>query len=593
MLSSVFRQAIRGKPSLEDDATGQMKGEIEHVFYARLSDFKQLGKAVAREMQRQWEIKIPLSEKNGAQGGQRVRHSVYLNERRQAEYTDTTKVRLNQNGDAIECGIPSTDERFALFMLLAEGGMNKIRYSFPDPESDLVWEVDMFLRPDGGFYEWCKVDLEVPNRQTPIPAFPLQFEELIKGTHGERTDSEKAKVTELYEKYFLTKNYFRGQTGVTLEQVKELASKQFADMFACLLDTEAHLSVVQAHLGKEGPINWPGAANQPLANDGVDVQVQASAQQTAEQVAMAGGAALAMEGLGDVFSRIKNAIQGKDAKGVKASDAKPGSKLDHEGSRWLPEGQKAIQELHEAIDKYYLNPTWIDKQTFVAEPVKASDFSQAFAINDRASPDPFAAIEEGVRKNNTFIEQWNKVLGETDAQVQKVDAALGKALKAAKDEEAKHALVKKAVKDLQAIPYPTARLPKIQGTLLGNVVPSVDQNDWVTTVSKKTPTPVDTLPALDAAGVKRAAEIIKQLLVTDDNNFVKGTAYFNWLDHSDGGDVAEFVDGSNADQDEYYELYYHQTPEQMWYFDFGAFDVVQVAAALEKWIDRSIQGKTA
>jgi hypothetical protein len=53
------------------------------------------------------------------------------------------------------------------------------------------------------------------------------------------------------------------------------------------------------------------------------------------------------------------------------------------------------------------------------------------------------------------------------------------------------------------------------------------------------------------------------------------------------------VDGSNADQDEYYELYYHQTPEQMWYFDFGAFDVVQVAAALEKWIDRSIQGKTA
>ena len=293
MLSSVFRQAIRGKPSLEDDASGQMKKEVEHVFYARLSDFTQLARAAGREMQRQWEIKIPLSEKNGAQGGQRIRHSVYLNERREAEYTDTTKVRLNQNGDAIECGIPSTDERFALFMLLAESGMNKIRYSFPDADSGLTWEVDMFLRPDGGFYDWCKVDLEVPSRETPIPAFPLQFEELIKGTHGERTDSEKAKVSELYENCFLTKNYFRGRDDVTLEEVKRLASMQFQDMFACLLDTEAHLRVVQAYLAKSGPIDWkivstavadPAASG---ANDGVDVQVPATAAQTADQLAQA------------------------------------------------------------------------------------------------------------------------------------------------------------------------------------------------------------------------------------------------------------------------------------------------------------------
>ena len=45
--------------------------------------------------------------------------------------------------------------------------------------------------------------------------------------------------------------------------------------------------------------------------------------------------------------------------------------------------------------------------------------------------------------------------------------------------------------------------------------------------------------------------------------------------------------------EDYYDFYYHQGPEQMWHYYFGVFDVVKVAAALEKWIDRSIQGTTA
>jgi hypothetical protein len=84
--------------------------------------------------------------------------------------------------------------------------MIKDRYFFPVDGSDLVWEVDMFLKPEGGYFDWCKIDLEVTNREDPIPPLPIEFANIITNQTGERTEEEEARVRSLYDVEFLAKN---------------------------------------------------------------------------------------------------------------------------------------------------------------------------------------------------------------------------------------------------------------------------------------------------------------------------------------------------------------------------------------------------
>ena len=204
----MFDQLIQGKNVAleEDNADGQFHTEIEHVFYGRLTDFNQLNQASKKIYQEQWEIKLPyLPGKNAASGRVRVRKVIEATEA--AKYYLTTKIDLNATGDKSEVTTDATMDQFVQFKFLSPGGMIKDRYEFTT-DSGLVWEVDCFINPAGGYYEWCKIDLEVPNRETPIPDFPIDFAEIISGTHGERSDSDNARIRELYEKFFIAKNKY-------------------------------------------------------------------------------------------------------------------------------------------------------------------------------------------------------------------------------------------------------------------------------------------------------------------------------------------------------------------------------------------------
>lgn len=202
--------------ALEEAANGAANQEIEHVFYARLNGNRELfEKAAGREFQEQWEIKVPRTEENKAEGRIRVRHTAKTDGTEQ--YVLTTKTAGDGKLARLEVAIPTTKDHFKQFKMMANGGMKKVRFFFPIQGSELVWEIDMFvndpvltaeecLAEGATFREWCKIDLEVKDRTALVPPLPIHFEEIITKQMGERTPEEEQHVRSLYESIFTIKH---------------------------------------------------------------------------------------------------------------------------------------------------------------------------------------------------------------------------------------------------------------------------------------------------------------------------------------------------------------------------------------------------
>jgi CYTH domain-containing protein len=190
------------KAALEDIADGKVHLEREHVFYGKIVDFEQLKKATSEQAQEQWEIKLPKSDKNFGSGGIRVRA---CGPKEQNEYILTCKVRTTEANAKLESSVVTTKDMFDLFKTLAHSGMRKVRHNFPVTvdETELIFEVDVFVLDDGTYSPWCKIDLEVPDSVTKIPPLPIELAHMVK-EGPENTDAERAIVRGLYDNVFLT-----------------------------------------------------------------------------------------------------------------------------------------------------------------------------------------------------------------------------------------------------------------------------------------------------------------------------------------------------------------------------------------------------
>lgn len=193
---------------------GVSKDEKEHVFYVYLNDFEQLAKAAAKEHQDQWDIKIPRTEDNVAGGSIRVRKTTHFDspvgKATKTVYTQTTKVIVNDKGEKDEYEQEVGSDNFAQFMMLSPYGMVKDRFTFPIEGTDLKWEVDVYLKADGTYHNWCKIDLEVEDLNTPIPSeLPIAVTNIILGNPKKNSDEDKVKIRELYDTVFLTRNRYR------------------------------------------------------------------------------------------------------------------------------------------------------------------------------------------------------------------------------------------------------------------------------------------------------------------------------------------------------------------------------------------------
>lgn len=228
-MSRVLRAFTRvsRQPSLEAEvADGAATKEIEYMFYAKADHARALLKAVCVEIQQQWGLWTDKSDKNAGSGSNRVRKTItkqivdgdIRHETAETSWVMTTKIKTKE-GDAFEVPNPSSEAGLQTFRILAESGMIKHRYRFPcGPDKayflpgnaepllyagkQLCWEVDMFVVPgesmlSTNYMEWCKIDLEVPSRDTPIPEFPEGFSECFDSKAPDLTDEQKAVIEDM------------------------------------------------------------------------------------------------------------------------------------------------------------------------------------------------------------------------------------------------------------------------------------------------------------------------------------------------------------------------------------------------------------
>lgn len=178
--------------------------EQEYVFYVRITNFKQLENAAHAEKHEQWQIKIPSTDENAGSGSIRARKVTSADGTISYELTTKSKTKKGN----IETTVPATEENFTQIAFMANSGMRKDRYTFPIPNSDLSFEVDVY--PDGkaGYYTWAKIDLEVKSPLSSFPELPIQVEEIITPQDAETPEGQE-EVSRLFDTFFLLKNKYK------------------------------------------------------------------------------------------------------------------------------------------------------------------------------------------------------------------------------------------------------------------------------------------------------------------------------------------------------------------------------------------------
>ena len=297
---------------------------------------------------------------------------------------------------------------------------------------------------------------------------------------------------------------------------------------------------------------------------------------------------VSQEGLFDLITKVKNALTGRDSKGIKPSDRKPGQKLA-EDREYTKEGRAAIKALQEALDKFYLNDKWLSNQTLINGDIKANDFSSALIMDNKIGTDPLSNIETAKKRIEAWSGKWYPIVKKFHDQIRMIDETVKNETKGAKPDD-KEAIKKvhEAIVAFNNLRLPTEDFPKFEGTSTGNLIVAVDKHGYVNSTVTTTPISVDTLPALNKEQIKRAAEYIK-LFYSNDKSFIKEMPWLKWIDHSDGSSFNDFLYDIEDDSAEKYYTYDHHAGDRMFIEGvWDLFDEYSVAKALEKWIDRSI-----
>lgn len=176
--------------------------EREFEIYGRLVDFDQLIKCDSFEGHSQWGVYV--DHPSGREGVIRVRS---IDDR---VYIQTIKIKGGTEGDD-EVEIEVDVNVFNTLKSLTTQGLIKNRYKFIMTD-ELTYEVDVFLKEDGSFSEWVKIDIEIPSEGSidewlaKLPDLPIDITEERVIRPGKKSKEDGKWVGALFDKEFTIKN---------------------------------------------------------------------------------------------------------------------------------------------------------------------------------------------------------------------------------------------------------------------------------------------------------------------------------------------------------------------------------------------------
>ena len=188
-MALTFKQLLLQHGVSLEEIDGRVAQEIEFTLYAHLTDLSQLERAICKEKHEQWQI--PLDGKPDVRARLRL-----IDDRR---HTMTTKLRRAgvTGWEEVDADIPK--DLWQHLRAACIVGHIKTRYTFTVPDSDLKWEIDVFMGAGGDTSAWVKIDLEVPNLHVDIPVLPVDVDEIIVADSPKLTELQRAKIDRLWD----------------------------------------------------------------------------------------------------------------------------------------------------------------------------------------------------------------------------------------------------------------------------------------------------------------------------------------------------------------------------------------------------------
>lgn len=383
-------QETEQKLNEEIENVGKAVREKEHTVYARILDFSQLKKADKAEIQEQYIIPVERTEENRGSGKIRIRK--VTSRSGDVRYELTTKSDVKEG--KIEVTVPTTEENFIQFKVLASVSMFKHRYTFTDEGSGLKWEVDAVPDGNGGYYPWVRAEIEVKDLKDKVPEFPIKTEEIIYPPELSETSEEeyKEKTDKLNSRFFVKGNVYlddnntqnntelKGDADKVVETKPESEDTPDTDEADKEKDAKASLSVDNITDDKDKAEKVETRGEQiKEAREEVEGPDEDSEEGTDESSEESGDESDSDEGESESEGEEESGKEdsGEEDKGEKEGDKEPGwdepakddkevskESFDNYGKNYDTNGQVDINGIVEVSTETEEQPTGIADETF-------------------------------------------------------------------------------------------------------------------------------------------------------------------------------------------------------------------------------------
>lgn len=159
-------------------------------------------------------------------------------------------------------------------------------------------------------------------------------------------------------------------------------------------------------------------------------------------------------------------------------------------------------KLRNAIDKFYSNDSWLNKQTFVDGNIKFDDISNAFVLNDKVITDPIKnhedSIQEMIKVGKILNTRFKNISLEADDII---GGAIDKLAKSNNNEKVE--ILNEAIRNANALDIDLSDIKDVN--LVGNLTLRVVDN------KKKATSPWMHRFAIDTEPNEKAAKVTKEL----------------------------------------------------------------------------------
>lgn len=174
--------------AIEDHQGVQLEREL--CFYVKMSDLKVLDELPSIQ-QVQWQLDLKGRNPN-------ARFRARLEDGK--VHSITCKIPHSSGEGEVEAmSLVNEDYWNSQVKWFGHHGYKKTRYIYAIPNTDLKFEIDVFISESGSPHPYVKVDLEYPHDMVEFPPFPFPVDEesAIDGTNP--TKEEKEFIDDLWE----------------------------------------------------------------------------------------------------------------------------------------------------------------------------------------------------------------------------------------------------------------------------------------------------------------------------------------------------------------------------------------------------------